>query len=43
MSIIDILKGKSKEMGTDELNAMGAGNPDDAEEEAKLYDKKERQ
>ena len=43
MSIIDILKDKSQEMGKEELNAMGAGDPDEEESEAMLYGKAEGQ
>jgi len=40
--MFDFLKDRSPEMGEDELKAMGAGDPDEEESEAKLYGKTER-
>lgn len=39
----DMFKEKSKIMGEDELNAMGAGREEDEEVEAKIYGTAERQ
>ncbi len=36
---MSIFKEKSKTMGEDELNAMGAGREEDEEMEAKIYGK----
>lgn len=42
--MFDFLKKEiSKEMGEEELKAMGAGNPEDEESEVILYGKGERQ